>query len=91
MGHLVMRVDPLYPEEAKQRGVEGTVKVHAIFNREGAVESVTPVNGPPQLVPAAMNAVRQWRYSQTILGGQAMETEEDVTVQFRLSKGLSKN
>ena len=91
MGHLVMRVDPLYPEEAKQRGVEGTVKVHAIFNREGAVESVTPVNGPPQLVPAAMSAVRQWRYSQTILGGQAMETEEDVTVQFRLSKGLSKN
>lgn len=91
MGRLVTRVDPVYPEEAKQQGVEGTVKVHAIFNRDGAVQSVVQISGPPLLVPAAMSAVRQWRYSQTILGGQAMETEEDVTVQFRLANSASKN
>ena len=91
MGRLLSRVDPIYPEEAKQQGVEGTVRVHAIFNREGAVQSVIQTSGPPMLVPSAMNAVRQWRYSQTVLGGQAMETEEDVTVVFRLANSASKN
>ena len=91
MGHLVSRVDPVYPEQAKQQGIEGTVKVHAIFGRGGTVESLTLVSGPPSLVSSAMNAVRQWRYSQTILGGQAMETEEDVTVLFQLSNGISRN
>jgi len=91
MGRLLTRAEPVYPEEAKQQGVEGAVKVHAIFNREGTVHSLISVSGPPLLVPAAMNAVRQWRYSQTILGGQAMETEQDVTVVFRLTNGISKN
>lgn len=91
MGRLLARVDPVYPEEARQQGVEGTVRVHAIFNREGAVQNVIQVSGPPMLVPATMSAVRQWRYSLTILGGQAMETEEDVTVQFRLANSSSKN
>ena len=91
MGHLVLRIDPVYPEQAKQQGVEGAVNLHVVFGREGAVESLTPLSGPPLLVPAAMNAVHQWRFSPTILGGQAMETEEDVTVLFRLSNVLSKN
>lgn len=91
MGRLLSRVDPAYPEEAKQQGIEGTVRVHAIFNREGGVQSVIPVSGPQLLMPAAMTAVRQWRYSQTILGGQAMETEEDITVLFQLANSASRN
>lgn len=91
MGRLLARVDPTYPEEAKQQGLEGTVKVHAIFSREGTVQNLTSVSGPPVLVTAAMNAVRQWRYSHTILGGQTMETEEDVTVLFRLANSDSQN
>lgn len=91
MGRLLMRVDPVYPDEAKQQGVEGTARVHAIFNRDGSVQSVISVSGPPLLVTAVMSAVRQWRYSQTVLGGQAMETEEDVTVLFRLANPITKN
>lgn len=91
MGRLLTRVDPVYPEEAKQQGAEGTVRVHAIFNRDGTVQSVISISGPPLLVPAAINAVRQWRYSQTILGGQAMETEEDITMLFRLTNSAAKN
>lgn len=91
MGRLLSRVDPVYPDEARQQGIEGTVKLHAIFNRDGVVQSVIQAGGPPLLVPAAMNAVRQWRYSQTILGGQAMETEEDVTVLFRLANSAAKD
>jgi TonB family protein len=91
MGHLLMRVEPVYPEEAKQRGIEGTVRVHAIFNREGSVQNLISATGPSLLIPAAMNAVRQWRFTQTLLGGKPMETEEDVTVEFRLWNSASKN
>lgn len=91
MGHLVLRMDPVYPEQAKKEGVEGAVKIHIVLGREGTVKSLTSISGLPLLVPAAINAVRQWRFSPTILGGQAMETEEDVTVSFRLSNAPSKN
>jgi hypothetical protein len=43
------------------------------------------MDGSPVLVAAAMNAIRQWRYSETILAGQLVETEEDIAVTFRLS------
>ncbi len=91
MGRLLARVDPVYPEEAKQQGVEGTARVHAIFNRDGSVQSVISLSGPPMLVTATMKAVQQWRYSQTILGGQGMETQEDVTVLFHLTNSTARN
>jgi protein TonB len=85
LGHLLSRVEPVYPEDAKQQGIQGTVKLHAIIGRHGSVESLQSVNGPPLLVAAAMNAVRQWRFSETLLAGQSVETEEDIDVVFRLS------
>jgi TonB family protein len=85
LGHLLSRVEPVYPEEAKQRGIQGTVKLHAIIGRQGAVENLESVDGSPVLVAAAMNAVRQWRYTETRLAGQSVETEEDIAVTFRLS------
>jgi TonB family protein len=85
LGHLLSRVEPVYPEDAKQQGIQGTVKLHAIIDRHGSVENLQSVNGPPVLVAAAMNAVRQWRFSETLLAGQSVETEEDIDVVFRLS------
>jgi outer membrane biosynthesis protein TonB len=85
-GHLISRVEPVYPDEAKQNGIEGTVKLHAVIGRNGSVESLMSVDGPPLLVPVTMGAVRQWRFTETLLGGQSVETEEDVAVTFRLSK-----
>jgi TonB family protein len=85
LGHLLSRVEPIYPEEAKQKGIQGTVKLHAIIGRQGAVENLESVDGSPVLVAAAMNAVRQWRYTETLLAGQTVETEEDIAVTFRLS------
>jgi len=85
LGHLLSRVEPVYPEDAKQQGLQGTVKLHAVIDRHGSVENLQSVNGPPLLVAAAMNAVRQWRFSETLLAGQTVETEEDIDVIFRLS------
>lgn len=84
LGRLFSRVEPVYPEEAKQQGIQGDVKLHAVIDRHGAVENVQTLNGPPQLVAAALNAVRQWRYTQTLLAGKAVETEEDIEIMFRL-------
>jgi TonB family protein len=85
LGHLLSRVEPVYPEDAKQQGIQGTVKLHAVIDRHGSVENLQSVNGPPILVAAAMNAVRQWRFTETLLAGQSVETEEDIDIVFRLS------
>lgn len=85
LGQLISRVEPVYPEEAKQKGIEGTVKIHVIVSREGTVRQLVTIDGPPLLVPVTWNAVRQWRYTETLLAGQAVETEDDVAVTFRLS------
>jgi protein TonB len=85
LGHLLSRVEPVYPEDAKEHGIQGTVKLHAVIDRHGSVENLQPMDGSPVLVAAAMNAIRQWRYSETILAGQLVETEEDIAVTFRLS------
>ena len=86
IGQLLSRVDPVYPEDAERQRIEGTVKLHVIIDREGAVQSVQVINGPSSLAPAATSALRQWRYKQTLFGGQPIETEEDVTVVFRMTK-----
>ncbi len=85
LGQLISRVEPAYPEEARQKGIEGTVKIHVIVGREGVVQQLVSVDGPPLLVPATVHAVRQWRYTETLLAGQAVETEDDIAVTFRLS------
>jgi protein TonB len=92
LGHLLSRVEPVYPEDAKQQGIQGTVKLHAVIDRHGAVQSLQSANGPPVLVAAAMNAVRQWRFSETLLAGQSVETEEDIDIVSRLSnQGAPRN
>jgi len=86
LGHLISRVEPVYPAEAREQGVEGAVEMHAIIGRDGSVESLVSVDGPPLLVPAAVSAVRQWRYTETFVAGRPVETEEHISVKFRLSK-----
>jgi TonB family protein len=85
IGQPISRVEPFYPEAVRKQGIEGTIKVHAIIGRDGAVQSVEVVSGPPLLAPLAMGAIREWHFKQTLLGGQPIETEVDFTVVFRLT------
>jgi outer membrane biosynthesis protein TonB len=84
IGRLLSRVDPIYPEDAKTQRVEGTVKLHILVGPDGSVESVEPISGPASLIPAATNAIRQWRYTDSSIGNQPVEFEEDVAITFRL-------
>ena len=84
-GNLVRRVDPVYPHIAKAAGVQGDVILQAVIGRDGSIEQLQTVSGHPLLVPAALDAVRQWRYRPYLLNGQPVEVETQVTVRFILS------
>ncbi len=84
IGPLVSRVEPVYPEDAQHQRIEGVVKLHIIIGRDGNVQDVDQMSGPPLLVAAAANAIRQWRYKPTSLGGEPVEAGESITVTFRL-------
>jgi TonB family protein len=92
IGRALSRAEPVYPEGAKREGIEGTVKLRVVVGRDGAVQSVEPISGPALLAKAATSAVREWRYAQTTLDGQPVETEQEIVVKFRLvSPSISKN
>lgn len=82
--HLTYRVDPIYPAAARQQGIEGAVKIHLAIGPDGAVRSETVISGPPELISAALEAAKYWRYLPALLNGQAVPTEKDVDIDFHL-------
>jgi periplasmic protein TonB len=84
-GELTHKVDPEYPPAALTQRVEGTVKILVVIGLDGNVKTVQPLSGPPMLIPAALNAVRQWRYSPTLLHGRRIETQREISVAFRIA------
>ncbi|HWF39256.1 MAG TPA: TonB family protein [Candidatus Acidoferrales bacterium] len=85
-GELIHKVEPEYPAGALAQKVEGTVKILAVIDTAGNVKSAEPLSGPRMLIPAALNAVRQWKYSPTTLHNQPIETQRQVTIVFEVSK-----
>jgi periplasmic protein TonB len=83
---LVNRVQPIYPPLARQTRISGTVKLHAIIGKSGAVEQLTVVSGHPLLVQSALDAVRQWRYQPTLLNGEPVEVDTEIDVIFSLAQ-----
>ncbi|MFZ0885768.1 MAG: energy transducer TonB, partial [Candidatus Acidiferrales bacterium] len=82
--YLLYRVEPLYPREAKADHIEGTVTVHLQIGTDGRVQSLRELSGPTLLVPAALDAAREWRFIPALLNGQAIEAEKDVSIVFQL-------
>jgi protein TonB len=83
-GLLLHKVQPPYPTLAKAARIEGSVILKAIIDREGNIQDLQLVSGHPMLVPAAIEAVRQWRYKPYLLNGQPVEVETTITVIFSL-------
>src|SRR5215469_3441772 len=83
---LVNRVQPIYPPLARQTRISGTVKLHAIIGKNGAVEQLQVVSGHPLLVQSALDAVRQWRYQPTLLNGDPVEVDTEIDVIFSLAQ-----
>ena len=80
-------VKPVYPASMRDAGFEGTVPIDAVIGTDGAVASVRVVSAQvhPDFAIAAVDAVRQWRFTPTLLNGAPVEVVMTVTVQFSLS------
>jgi protein TonB len=77
-------VQPVYPEMAKQGRVQGTVSLSVVISSAGAVERAKVVRSIPALDEAAISAVRQWKYSPTVVNGVAVPVTMVVHVNFAL-------
>jgi len=81
---LLHSVQPVYPTAALNQHVEGNVTVHAHIAESGSITDVTSLSGSPLLSPAAVNAVREWKYKPEMLDGHPVASDIVVTVKFSL-------
>ena len=77
---------PVYPEDAKRAGIQGDVKLNIVIAKTGEIGELHLVSGNPALVPAAIEAVRQWRYAPCRLNGEPVEVKTENIVPFNLNQ-----
>lgn len=80
----ILDVSPVYPEAARLARVEGLVVIEAVIGPTGDVVDARVLRSTPLLDEAALAAVRQWRYTPTLLSGVPMSVILTVTVNFSL-------
>jgi len=80
----ILDVAPVYPALAAKARVEGVVIVEATIDTRGRVVNATILRGVPVLDEAALEAVRQWVYTPTLLNGVPTPVIMTVTLRFRL-------
>lgn len=83
---LVRSPKPVYPPLAKQARISGTVKLSAIISKDGTIQHLEVISGHPLLVPAALEAVKQWVYQPTLLNTEPVEVITQIDVNFTLSQ-----
>lgn len=83
-GRLLLKVEPKYPPIARGARAQGQVVLSAIISKPGKIEDLALLSGHPLLVPAAIEAVKQWRYRPYLLNGGAVEVVTTITVTFLL-------
>jgi protein TonB len=86
-GLLVRKVPPTYPPLARQARIQGVVILQAQISKDGNIENLQLISGHPMLAPAAIEAVKQWKYRPYLLNGEPVEVDTQVQVNFTLSGG----
>ncbi|MFZ3342170.1 MAG: TonB family protein [Terriglobales bacterium] len=84
-GLLIKKVLPNYPPLARQARIQGKVILQAEISKEGTIQNLQLISGHAMLAPAAIEAVRQWRYKPYLLNGEPVAVETQVEVNFSLS------
>jgi periplasmic protein TonB len=82
---LIYKVVPVYPPLALKTGVSGTVTLMAFIDEAGNVADLKVLSGHMLLKEAAMQAVKQWKYSPTVLNGEPVPVQATVNVIFTLN------
>jgi len=83
--YLVKRVAPIYPPLARQARIQGTVMLRIIISKSGEVRQLQLISGHPMLAPAAIDAVRQWKYKPYEVDGEPVEVATNVQVNFTIA------
>ena len=86
-GLLIRKVSPTYPPLARQARIQGTVVLQAQISKDGNIQNLQLISGHPMLAPAAIEAVKQWKYKPYLLNGEPVEVETQVQVNFTLAGG----
>jgi protein TonB len=84
-GNLLRKILPAYPPLARSARIQGQVVLQAVISKQGSIENLRVVAGHPMLVPAAIEAVRQWLYRPYVLNNEPVEVETQITVNFSLA------
>jgi TonB family protein len=84
-GLVVTKVPPDYPSDAKKARIQGTVVMRVKIDKAGDVSNIQLISGHPLLAPAAIDAVKQWKYKPYLLNGGPVEVDTQVTVNFTLA------
>ena len=87
VSNLIHKVDPVYPAIAKAAKIQGTVVLQAVISKDGSIENLHLISGHPMLAPAAIDAVKQWKYKPYFLNGEPVEVETTINVNFTLAGG----
>jgi len=87
---LIKSVTPVYPEEARKKGIQGVVILEAKIDESGRVADIMVLRSVPELDEAAIDAVRQWIYEPLVIKGKAMKAVFTLTVKFALDKDKAK-
>jgi len=85
-GYVTSRVEPEYPNHAREGRIQGAVTLDTVIGRDGAVRRFASIHGDPELASAASAAVRQWRFRPLVENGEAREFQTQITVVFRLPR-----
>jgi protein TonB len=85
-GMILRKTAPVYPKFAQEAHITGTVTLKATITKQGAIEGVQVLSGPKILAPAAVEAVKTWRYKPYMLDNQPVSVETDIKIVFGSSK-----
>ena len=83
-GGVLQQVAPVYPVDAREQRLQGDVLLSVVIGEDGSVRDVQPLSGPAPLFPAAVEAVRQWRYEPFRLNGAPVSKPTTITIHFAL-------
>jgi protein TonB len=84
-GQLLTKVSPVYPADARDKGIQGQVTLHIVVGKDGNIQSLDIVSGPEELRRAALTAVKQWKYKPYLLNGEPVDVDSLVLVNFNLA------
>jgi protein TonB len=85
-GRLIKRVNASYPAAARQAHIQGAVVLCAKISKDGIVQNVRALFGPPELIPAAVEAAEQWRYQPYRVNKDPVEVDTEIRMDFTLPR-----